>query len=170
MIKPVILSIVFCLMQDPVSEINDYCKYVNSNKEAFTTVNGKVNANTSQEAEVLTFLQNGKPVKVRIEFAGEFGKLVSEYYVRDGQLLYAVDQQHTYNVPSSMDSLKAASLGRKEWFDPNKSVILRDQFFFWNGKLIKWIDAENIPHENGDEEWAKKERYYLGDYLKENEH
>ena len=164
------LSLVFLLLQDPIAEIKDYYMYVNSNEASFSTVNGKVNANTSEEADVLTYLHEGKPVKVRIEFSGETGKLVSEYYIKDGQLLYASDQQHTYNRPVSMDSTKAAALGSSEWHDPTKSIVLKDQFFFWNGKLIKWVDSQDIPHEGGDNEWMKKERYYLGEYLKKEEH
>ena len=78
---------------------------------------------------------------IRVELYGESGKLFEEYYYRNGVLIFVFYEHHRYNVPFNVSQEAAKEIGI-EPFDPKKTKITEDRYYFDNGTMIKWLDEE----------------------------
>jgi len=73
------------------------------------------------------------------KFYGESGKVFDEYYFKGGRLFFVYSERHKYNVPFYVTPEDAKELG-VEPFDPKKTGILENRYYFHEMKLIRWID------------------------------
>jgi hypothetical protein len=78
---------------------------------------------------------------IRVELYGESGKVFEEYYYRNGLLIFVFYEHHRYNVPFNVSQEAAKEIG-VEPFDPKKTKITEDRYYFDNGTMIKWLDEE----------------------------
>lgn len=78
---------------------------------------------------------------IRVELYGESGKVFEEYYYRDGLLIFVFYEHHRYNVPFNVSPEVAKEMGI-EPFDPKKTKLTEDRYYFANGTMIKWLDEE----------------------------
>lgn len=70
---------------------------------------------------------------------GEMGKTFSEYYFQSQQLIFVLTSTHRYNAPMYVDEKAAKELGVAP-FDPKKTVVTEDRYYFNQGQLIRWLD------------------------------
>lgn len=75
---------------------------------------------------------------------GEMGKLLSEYYFQNKQLVFVLVIDQRYNAPMYLDEKAAKELGIVA-FDPNKTVVTEGRYYFNQGQLIRWLDNEKRP-------------------------
>jgi hypothetical protein len=78
---------------------------------------------------------------VKVELFFESGKEFEEFYYENGALIFALYTQHRYNVPFYVTPETAKEIGG-EAFDPKKTTITEDRYYFNHGKMIQWL-AEN---------------------------
>jgi hypothetical protein len=63
--------------------------------------------------------------------------------------MFALCITHRYNQHPSITPEIAKQEGYEEAFDPKKTSITEDRYYFSNGKMIRWIDEnhkEVSPH------------------------
>lgn len=89
---------------------------------------------------------------LKITAFGETGKLIAEYYYKGGDLIFAFKQSHRYNVPFYIDEERAKELG-SESFDPKKTKITENRYYFKNGKLIRWLDNDKKRKSENSKEY-----------------
>lgn len=70
---------------------------------------------------------------------GEMGKVRSEYYFQNQQLIFVLISTHRYNAPMYLDENTAKALAVAP-FDPHKTVVTEDRYYFNQGQLIRWLD------------------------------
>jgi hypothetical protein len=70
---------------------------------------------------------------------GEMGKLLSEYYFQNKQLVFVLVIDQRYNAPMYLDEKAAKELGIAP-FDSNKTVVTEDRYYFNQDRLIRWLD------------------------------
>jgi hypothetical protein len=78
---------------------------------------------------------------MRVEFYGEMGKAIEEYYVRNGRLIFMYRGLHRYNVPFYLTPERAKEIG-SDPFDPEKTTLAEERYYFHDSKMIRWIDTD----------------------------
>ncbi|WP_020394877.1 hypothetical protein [Thiolinea disciformis] len=76
---------------------------------------------------------------IKVELYGESGKLHKEFYYKNRSLIFTFSQNHRYNVPFYITPELAKDAGGIA-FDPQKTKITEDRYYFDKGKMIRWID------------------------------
>lgn len=97
----------------------------------------------------------GKIRLIRVELYGESGKAIEEYYYRNGLLMFAFHEHHRYNVPYNVSEETAKELGIAP-FDPKKTKIRENRYYFDTGAMIKWVDEEKKDVEAGSAEFRDR--------------
>lgn len=78
---------------------------------------------------------------VKVELFFESGKVFEEFYYENGALIFVLYTNHRYNVPFFVTPETAKEIGG-EAFDPKKTTITEDRYYFNNGKMIQWLDEK----------------------------
>lgn len=148
-------------VQEAIEEIRAHFKYVNDNQSKFEITKGEVLGESSDGGVIEKYFDNDEIVKISLEYFGESGKLLRDYYIRKGELLFVFDQNFKYNVPYYIDSLTAITSGDEEWFDPSKTKVEESRFYFFKGEMIRWINAQGVFQSTLNDQWLEKEKYYI---------
>lgn len=95
---------------------------------------------------------------IRAERCFESGKLNEEYYYQKGGLIFVFYEYHRYNVPFNVTPEVAKEIG-SEPFDPRKTRIREERYYFNTGKMIRWLDEEKkeVDVKSKDFKEAEKE-------------
>ena len=88
----------------------------------------------------IAYYDSNKLKLIEVTWFGETGKRTVEYYFDKGQLIFAFDQDFDYNRPFYWDDKKAKEMGDNEVFDPKKTTIKEDRYYFEHEKLFLWLD------------------------------
>ena len=51
-------------------------------------------------------------------------------------------------------------------YDPEKTKKLEHRYYFYNNKLIQWVNAEGEHQTQEKSNWKEKEKYYLNELEK----
>ena len=79
---------------------------------------------------------------IKTELYFESGKSFEEFYYKNDSLFFNFSQTLKYNVPMNVDSALAIEIG-SEPFDPNKTDIFEDRFYFSGNLLFHWIGPDH---------------------------
>ena len=91
---------------------------------------------------VTAYRDNKKNIQLlHAEMFGESGKRIEEHYYKNGVLFFAYQADHRYNVPYFVTAEDAKADGI-EAFDPKKTKIYENRYYFANGKLIQWLNED----------------------------
>jgi hypothetical protein len=71
------------------------------------------------------------------------GKRFAEYYYENEELIFAFYQTHHYNLPFYATQERADEYGG-EIFDPDKTVITEDRYYFNKGKMIRYNAPQKL--------------------------
>lgn len=82
---------------------------------------------------------NNKIRLIKVELYGESGKSFEEFYYKNDNLIFSYQEDHKYNVPFTVTKELAKEIGI-EPFDPKKTKIKENRYYFSGGILIRWID------------------------------
>jgi len=94
---------------------------------------------------------------IRVERFFESGKVSEEYYYKNGALIFSFYRRHRYNLPYHVTPESAKQSG-VEPFDPKKSVITEDRYYFDKGKMIRWLNDKRIFVKSNSKEFALAEQ------------
>lgn len=97
----------------------------------------------STEGEQAIGYYKGSTLKLIVtEYLGETGKNRTEYYFDNDQLFFVLDQSFKYNRPIFWDQKRAEENDDTEIFDPSKTTLSEDRYYFKNKALILWLDNQ----------------------------
>lgn len=149
--RPLILSTLilltsnFLLGQDKDSLVADIrMKYseIRTNALHYDTRMIEIWDESTEGEQADGYYDNGELKLIEVLWLGETGKRIIEYYFHDGQLIFAFDQVFNYNRPIYWDEETAKENGDNEVFDPKKTTIKEDRYYFNNEKLFLWLDID----------------------------
>jgi hypothetical protein len=80
---------------------------------------------------------------IKADLFHESGKEFKEFYYKDGMLIFALYITHRYNQHTGITPEIAKQEGYEEAFDPKKTLITEDRYYFSNSKMIRWIDENH---------------------------
>ena len=123
--------------EEPIRSIRSEYKLINRADKRSTTVE-RVLPNYSEEGSILTGYYSGSVLrKIEAVFYGETGQAVEEFYFWHGRLIFVLRTDLFYNQPLGMAAARRTDV----------HGIRREQtrFYFNQGKLIRWLDANQTP-------------------------
>lgn len=100
---------------------------------------------------------------MRVELYGEMGKVIEEYYLKNGGLIFMYCELHQYNVPFYLNSARAKEIG-SDPFDPQKTTVAEDRYYFHDSKMIRWIDRNRKEVSADSADFKKAEADVLSSF------
>ncbi len=145
---------------DPrISDIRKECRAI---RDAVLTLHQEtieiIDCSTEGGIAMLFRDGNGSIRLIRVELYSRSGKEFNEYYYRNGLLIFALHEHHRYNMPFNVSKEDAKKMG-VDYFDPRKTRITEDRYYFDNGTMIKWLaeDKKDIAAQSREFRDAEKE-------------
>ena len=129
-----------------VAKIRKYCGEIDASLTKLRKVVRDLAGQSAEGGQLEAFYSGKDPVKLTATCFGETGKLVEEYYFREGLLVFACTVRHVYTAPLS---------GRTARREENRC-------YFERGRMIRWTgpDGKEIPSSDGS--FRKQEGRVLG--------
>ena len=125
-----------------VQDIRSAYSAIRANLDAYDTTMIEIWNESTEGGQATAYYDNGDLKLIEVVWLGETGKHLIEYYFRDGQLIFAFDQDFKYNRPIYWDKETATENGDSEVFDPKKTTVKEDRYYFNNEKLFLWLDND----------------------------
>ncbi|MEN8124141.1 MAG: hypothetical protein ABFR32_03350 [Bacteroidota bacterium] len=79
---------------------------------------------------------------IQIIWFGEIGKNIIEYYFDQDQLIFVSTQDFNYNRPIYFDQKTPKNIVVNEVYDPDKTTVKENRFYFNNEKLFLWYNND----------------------------
>jgi hypothetical protein len=137
---------IMTIAQSSDSTINDIKTQYNrirTHLSSYDTVTTAIADESIEDGYVKLYYDKNKSLKlIEVNWLGESGKRITEYYFDNDKLIFAFDQDFNYNRPIYWDEQKAKEMGDSEVFDLNKTKVIEDRYYFKCEKLIVWLDND----------------------------
>ncbi len=117
--------------------------------EGYSTDSGDVKAYRDGKGNI-------RLVKVKLYF--ESGNLLEEFYYENGILIFAFYQWHQFNVPYNITPELAKEIGFEDSFNPKKTKIKENRYYFDKAKMIRWLNESNKEVEKNSKEFKETEK------------
>ena len=141
----ILLTSNFLFAQDRESLVKDIrSKYteIRANLDSYDTTMIEIWDESAEGGQATAYYESGNLKLIEVVWLGETGKNQIEYYFNDEKLIFAFDQDFDYNRPIYWDEEKAKENGDNEVFDPEKTTVKEDRYYFDNEKLFLWLDND----------------------------
>lgn len=125
-----------------VKEIRLRYTEIRSNLDSFDTTMVDIWGESAEGGQGTAYYDDGDLQLIEVVWFGETGRKQIEYYFKDGELLFAFGQTFAYNRPIYWDEETAKEDGDNEVFDPEKTIVKEDRYYFNNEKLFLWLDND----------------------------
>lgn len=86
---------------------------------------------------------------IKVEYYWESGKDFAEFYYKNEQLIFVFYKTLSYNQHPGITP-KIAEKQAVEPFDPKKTKVEEDRFYFVKNDMIRWLREEKWPHGKRD--------------------
>ncbi len=147
-LRKVALSGIFVLAlascrEDDITGTVKQCKEIDAKMTAYKLKKIVLPESKDEGGSVSIFTQEQKLVLTTDTAYTSAGTSSARYYFDNGDLICVVQNEYVYNQPIYMTREHADS-NQHEFFDPTKTVLKTNRFYFYNGRMVKWINENNI--------------------------
>ncbi len=98
------------------------------------------------------FYNKNDLVLIKIELFFELGKIYNDYYFKNNEIIFVLQQKFAYKRPIYYDEQTAKENNDNEYFDLNKTIIIESKYYFNDNVLIDFIqDGKNVELNNKQE-------------------
>ncbi len=141
---------------------NTRIKYSDTRKNisSYDTLFREVWDESTEGGEATAFYDGSNLRLIEVWLLGENFKERSEYYFDKGELLFVFETAFKYNRPFYFDSSMAVEYNDTA-YDPAKTSIEENRYYFHNGKLIRWINNNQEAVDPGTENFSEAEKDIL---------
>jgi len=125
-----------------IKDIQNKCINIQYNIAVYDSTKTEFFDESSDGAEATAY-SNGIDLKIiKVVWLGETGRRIIKYYFDNTKLIFAFNQDFVYNRPYYWDEKLAKENEDKVVFDPKKTVVKEDRYYFKNEKLFLWLNNE----------------------------
>lgn len=110
-----------------VRKINEEYASINNDSARYRKEKKEVFDQSSEGGNVVKYYDDKTLRKIVLTLFGESGKLMSEYYFMNQEVIFVYDKETIYTSPIYLGKIEVES--REE-----------NKFYFKNEKLIRWVD------------------------------
>lgn len=123
-----------------IKEIDLRCNQIRENLNVYDTITSKIWDESTEGGQITGYYENKEIKLIEIIWYGESGKNQLDYYFDKGKLIFALDQKFSYNRPIYWDEKAAIENDDDEFYDPDKTIVTAESYYFKNEKLTLWLD------------------------------
>ena len=135
------ISIINVHSQDSIiKDIRTKYKEIRENLSSYTLTKIDILNESTEGGEGKACFDKNDLKLIEVVWYGETGKRIIEYYFDNDKLFFAFDQLFEYNAPMYLDKETAIEEGYDDYFDPEKTTVKEDRYYFENEILIRWLD------------------------------
>ncbi|WP_298321173.1 hypothetical protein [uncultured Aquimarina sp.] len=137
------LGFVFAQSNDQtLRDIRAEYKIIINNLSSYKKVISDLEIQSTEGGEIIAYFDENDLKLIITEGYGETGKNRTEYYFKNQELFFVFDQRFDYNRPIYWNKKRAEENNDNEFFDPQKTKINADRYYFDKEKLFLWLDNE----------------------------
>ena len=125
-----------------IKNIRTQYSNIRSQLTSFDTTMIEIWDESTEGGQAIGYYQNKELQLIEVVWLGEMGKRQIDYYFYEGKLFFAFAQDIGYNRPMYWDEKTAKENGDRECFDPKKSTITENRYYFNDEKLFLWLDNQ----------------------------
>jgi vacuolar-type H+-ATPase subunit I/STV1 len=158
----VVLALTPAVMADsPISEIRSEYQAIRNALPKLRVEQLELSGYSTEGGVAKAYRDPAEAIRfLRVERYFESGKVLDEYYFKNGLLIFTYEEEHHYNVPFNVTPETAKKLGI-ESFDPTKTRIVENRYYFQNRKMIRWIGEKKKEVNPTSKEFRQKEKETL---------
>ncbi len=123
-----------------INEIRTKYNNIKNKLSASTVTIIDISNESTEGGEGKAYFNNSELKLLEIVWYGETGKRVIEYYFDNDSLFFAFNQIFSYNAPTHLDKATAENAGLSDYFDPSKTTLKEDRYYFNDGSIFLWIN------------------------------
>ncbi len=135
-----------------IKDIRSNYTEIRTHLETCSFLTTEVMGESTEGGEAKAYFDSEKLKLIEVVLYGETGKYAVEYYFNNGLLFFSFEQHFTYNRPIYWDKKMAEEYNDSEVFNPEKTIIIEDRYYFNEEKLIRWIDNDKNEVDLSSEE------------------
>lgn len=131
--------------QSTDSLINDIrAKYqsIRIHLKSYDTISREELDETAEGGQTNAFYNNTDLKLIEIISYFEMGKYELELYFDRGLLFFAYEKRYKYNRPIYWDKKYMQKNNDSATYDPKKTVVEQERYYFHHEKLIRWLDND----------------------------
>ncbi|MDO5088517.1 MAG: hypothetical protein Q4D53_01915 [Leptotrichiaceae bacterium] len=114
------------------------------------TLRKKIKSDGKKESEYISYYNKNKEMKkFTVRHFAETGRLIQEFYIKDGKIYYLYQKKITYNRPVGWTEKKAKESGDTEYFDLKKSKTEEAKYYFdFDENLVRLVSEDGEVNDN----------------------
>ena len=125
-----------------IKNIRSKYQSIRSNLKSYDTISKEEWEESAEGGEIIGYY-GGKDLKfIECVYFGETGRREIEYYFTNRQLFFVFEKHYTYNRPIYWDEKHMKEYNDSVTFDPKKTIVKEDRYYFHKEKLIRWLNNE----------------------------
>ena len=143
--KMLFLSAQILFSQDQqtlIKEIRAKYSTIREHLASYDTTTIEITDESTEGGQATGYYDKSDLKMIEATWFGETGKRITEYYFDNGKIFFAFDRMFTYNRPMYWDEETARANGDKEAYDPKKTKVNEDRYYFNQDKLFLWMDHD----------------------------
>ncbi|NND77555.1 MAG: hypothetical protein HKN39_05180 [Flavobacteriales bacterium] len=116
---------------------------IRENVDENDTVMVSLPEGSSEGGQAIAYFIEGEIRLIKVKRFGEMGRVHQEFYFKDDRSIFVLDEAYSYNRPIYWDEAKAKENNDTEFYDPNKTTIAENRYYFEDELLFLWLDPEH---------------------------
>ena len=126
-----------------IENIREKYNEIHENLKSYDTVSVDLDKGSTEGGRVIAYYDNSELKMIEAVWRGETGKRIIDCCYDNEKIIFAFDRKFIYNRPIYWDKNIATENGDNEVFNPDKTTINENRYYFKNGKLILWLNNDN---------------------------
>lgn len=123
-----------------INDIRIKYKTINDSLSTYSKVFNEEWDYASEGTDGYAFYDNNDLKLIKVGLYGETGRKELEYYFHNDVLFFAFVTDYSYNRPIYYTGEDVTE--GDEAFDPNKTVKNENRYYFFENKMIRWLDSK----------------------------
>jgi len=135
--------------QSPVADIDRDAAFVQRSLKSLKRDSVDLTGYSAEGGIAVIYRDSLRAIRlIHVHLFGEGGQSLQDFTFRSGALILCQEESQTYNVPFTIDDSAAKELGT-EAFDPKKTRVEHNRYYFRDGQMIRWQNSKggSFPHE-----------------------
>ncbi|MFC4219100.1 hypothetical protein [Flagellimonas marina] len=130
-----------------LNEIRRNYSEIRAQLDSYETTKIEIRGQSAEGGQATAYYSVTEIKLIEVVLLGESGKKHIEYYFNDGELIFAFEQNFTYNRPVYKNENIDKENEKNEVFDYKKTIIKEDRYYFENEKLFLWLDNNKLEQD-----------------------
>jgi hypothetical protein len=145
--------------QEIISDIRNDYSIINENIDSYSKIEKDILGESTEGGLAIYYLKDNdieNLKKISATYFGETGKSIYEFYYEESRLFFVFEQRYEYNRPIYWDKERAEEFNDSEVFDIDKSKITENRYYFYDDKLVMWLNPDQQEVETSLDSFEEK--------------